>query len=86
MNYTIIDVREPDEYANGHIDGALNIPPSALMMGAKKLETIPKNAEIIVYCRTGSRSNVALHILGELGYTNVTNGINKEQVASKYRR
>lgn len=86
MTYTIIDVREPDEFSEGHIRGALNIPPSALIAGASKLATVPKDAKIIVYCRTGSRSNVAAHLLRAMGYTDITNGINKEQVKAKYNR
>jgi rhodanese-related sulfurtransferase len=86
MNYVIIDVREPDEFASGHVKGALNIPPSKLMSGAKKLKDIPKDAPIIVYCRTGSRSNTSAHILQGLGYTNITNGINKEQVEARFLR
>jgi len=85
MNYTIIDVREPEEFSQGHVDGALNIPPAALMAGAQALNNIPKNASIIVYCRTGSRSNVAEQILRSLGYTDIINGINKEQVKGKYK-
>lgn len=84
MNYTVIDVREPEEFEQGHIDGALNIPPSALMSGTKVLDTIAKDSPIIIYCRTGSRSNVSKQILESLGYTNITNGINKEQVKAKY--
>ena len=85
MNYTIIDVREPEEFNQGHVDGALNIPPTALMAGAQALNNIPKNASIIVYCRTGSRSNVAEQILRSHGYTDIINGINKEQVKGKYK-
>jgi phage shock protein E len=84
MNYTIIDVREPSEFDEGHVEGALNIPPAALMSGAQALSDIAKDAAVIVYCRTGSRSNVAKQILEGLGYTNITNGINKEQVRAKY--
>lgn len=84
MSYTIIDVREPDEFESGHVAGALNIPPAQLMQGAPQLNELPKDAPIIVYCRTGSRSNVAMNILSGLGFTNITNGINKEQVEAKY--
>lgn len=84
MQYTVIDVREPVEFQSGHVNGALNIPPDQLMQGAPQLQDIPKDSAIIVYCRTGSRSNVAMHILQTLGYNNVTNGINKEQVEAKY--
>jgi phage shock protein E len=84
MSYTIIDVRESEEFDEGHVNGALNIPPSLLMAGAKELDTVAKDSPIIVYCRTGSRSNVAKQILEGIGYTNITNGINKDQVKAKY--
>ena len=84
MNYTVIDVREAEEYESGHIDGALNIPPTQLMNGAVELKDVPKDADLIVHCRSGSRSNVAMNILKSLGYNNVINGINKEQVNAKY--
>ncbi len=84
MNYTVIDVREPDEYQTGHVVGALNIPPSELMQGAPQLNGLPKDSNIIVYCRTGSRSNVAMNILNSLGFTNIVNGINKERVEATY--
>ncbi len=86
MSYVIIDVREPSEFSEGHVKGALNIPPQRLIGGAKKLANVPKDANIVVYCRTGSRSNVAAHILHGLGYTNVTNGVNKAQVEARFLR
>ena len=42
MDRLIIDVREPEEYARGHVDGAINIPPSELIAGAEKLKNTPK--------------------------------------------
>jgi rhodanese-related sulfurtransferase len=54
------------------------------MAGAPQLKNIPKDADIIVYCLSGSRSNVAKHILERLGYTNITNGINRQQVEAKF--
>lgn len=84
MQYTVIDVREPDEYNIGHVSGAINIPPDQLMNGAAQLADLPKDSDLIVYCRTGSRSNVAMNILRTLGFTNIINGINREQVEAKY--
>jgi rhodanese-related sulfurtransferase len=84
MDKIIIDVREPYEYESGHVKGSLNIPPDRLMSGAVELKDVPKEADIVVYCRSGSRSNVAMNILLGLGYTNITNGINKEQVESRF--
>lgn len=84
MNRYIIDVREPEEYATGHVENALNIPPSELMRGTKTLAAIPKDAEVILYCKTGSRSQVSMNIMKTMGYTNVINGVNKDQVLAKY--
>lgn len=84
MKYVVIDVREPTEYASGHVKGAINIPPSELMSGSKKLSDIPKDANIILYCLSGSRSNVAMNIMQGMGYTNLTNGINRMHVEAKY--
>lgn len=84
MDYVIVDVREPEEYAKGHVEGAINIPPADLMAGAEKLKDVPKDANIILYCVSGSRSNVSMGFLQRMGYTNVTNGINQQQVEAKY--
>lgn len=84
MDRIIVDVREPSEYASGHVEGAINLPPSELMSGAKALADIPKDTELVLYCVSGSRSNVSKQILERLGYTNVVNGINKQQVRAKY--
>lgn len=84
MGRMFIDVREPAEFAMGHVKGAVNIPPSKLMAGAKKLDGVPKDTELILYCISGSRSNVSINILKGMGYTNLVNGINKNQVKAKY--
>ncbi|HEY5695501.1 MAG TPA: rhodanese-like domain-containing protein [Candidatus Saccharimonadales bacterium] len=84
MNYIFIDVREPYEYEAGHVKGALNIPPFELMRGASELKEIPKDAPLVLYCHSGSRSNAAMHILRTMGYTNLTNGINQGQVEARY--
>jgi phage shock protein E len=84
MSKIIIDVREPFEFIMGHAKGAINIPPSKLMAGAKKLEGVPKDTELILYCRTGSRSAASMNLLKEMGYTNIVNGINKDHVAANY--
>lgn len=84
MKTYIIDVREPEEYAVNHVEGAINIPPFSLMDKPKELKGIPKDARIILYCHTGSRSNVAMHFLRSLGYTNLVNGINQGQVEARY--
>lgn len=45
---TLLDVRPPDEFANGHVPGALNIPLSELKA---RLDEIPSNLEVVAYCR-----------------------------------
>lgn len=84
MEYVVIDVREPAEYASGHVNGAINIPPAELMNNTDKLKNIPKDANIVLYCLSGSRSNVSMNIMRGMGYTNLTNGINKQHVEAKY--
>lgn len=86
MNTVIIDVREPFEYDTGHVNGALNIPPQKLLAGAAELEGIKKDMQIILYCRSGARSEAALQILRQQGYTNLKNGINKDHVEAKLGR
>jgi phage shock protein E len=83
-NILIIDVREPFEFSSGHAKGALNIPPSELMTGAKQLNNTPRDTKLVVYCKTGSRSNVAIQILKQQGFTNLVNGINADHVTKNY--
>ena len=84
MGRIIIDVREPIEFKMSHTKGAINIPPSRLIAGSDELSGISKDTEIILYCRTGSRSAVSMNILQDMGYTKVVNGINKDHVEAKY--
>jgi len=84
MNRIFIDVREPQEFARGHIEGAINIPPAVLMNGAPDLKDVPKDTELVLYCLTGSRSNASMHFLSRMGYTNLVNGINEGHVKARY--
>lgn len=68
--YVILDVRTEEEFAQGHIPGAMLIPDYAIREEADK--ALPdKDALILVYCRSGRRSKNAAQILLELGYTNI---------------
>jgi rhodanese-related sulfurtransferase len=84
MDRIVIDVREPKEYSRGHYAGAVNIPPSKLLGELPELRNVPKETQLIVYCLSGSRSNVAMHILRDMGFTHVVNGINQEHVAARF--
>lgn len=77
MKKFIIDVREPSEYANSHVRGAINVPLSAFIDGKPQLRHIAFDDELIVYCNSGNRSGVAKKMLLQLGYRNVSNGINQ---------
>jgi len=65
--YVIVDVREQNEYAEGHIPGALNIPAERF---AVQSEVLPKDKNIVVYCNSGSRSYLAYRKLIQLAYPN----------------
>ena len=68
--YIILDVREQDEFENGHIPGAVLIPYTEIDKKAEEL--LPdKEIQILVYCRSGRRSKIASESLGKLGYKNV---------------
>lgn len=84
MVYTIIDVREPEEFALGHLENAINIPSQSLMAGVPELKDVPKDANLLVYCRTGSRSKIAINIFQKMGYTNVINGINQHITQQRF--
>lgn len=68
----VIDVRSPDEYREGHIEGALNIP--LVSIPAIATQRLPnKNTPIYAYCLSGARSAQACRELERQGYTNVVN-------------
>ncbi len=68
--FVLVDVREVDEYDEGHIQGALLIPYDEIEERAK-MELADKEQLILVYCRSGRRSAIAAQSLVDLGYTNV---------------
>jgi molybdopterin/thiamine biosynthesis adenylyltransferase/rhodanese-related sulfurtransferase len=67
---TLVDVREKEEYRDGHLDGAISLPRGFLEIRAE--ETLrDKDAPIIAYCAGGTRSLIAARTLKEMGYSNV---------------
>ena len=67
-----VDVREPDEWDEGHIPGAVHVPRGRLESRVEGL--VPdKQRPLVVYCSGGTRSAFASKVLGELGYENVVN-------------
>ena len=69
-DYIIIDARTDEEFAAGHIAGAIMIPEYEIAKRAEQ-ELPDKDALILVYCRSGRRSKIASEELVKLGYTNV---------------
>ena len=66
----IVDVRRPDEFAEGHIPGAINVPNESIE--DEMPEDLPdKEQVLLIYCRSGNRSKEASQKLAAMGYTNV---------------
>jgi adenylyltransferase/sulfurtransferase len=65
----LIDVREPSEFAGGHIEGARNLPLGRV---PHELDSIPRDRDVVVYCAMGGRSGRALEILRGAGFTRAT--------------
>jgi len=68
----VLDVREPAEYAAGHLPGAFNIPRGVLefKIGSHPDFQDKQDAHIIVYCQTGGRSALATEALNKIGFSN----------------
>jgi rhodanese-related sulfurtransferase len=60
----VLDVREPDEWAAGHVDGALHVPLGTLPL---RLDEVPADATVLVVCRSGGRSAQATMWLEQQG-------------------
>jgi rhodanese-related sulfurtransferase len=73
--FHLLDVREDDEWAAGHIDGAQHIPLGEL---SARLGEVPKDRTIVAVCRSGGRSEAAVRGLRKLGYEaeNLEGGVN----------
>lgn len=63
----LVDVREPDEFASGHVPGAVNVPLGRL---ASCIEELDSDADIYLICQTGHRSATAAKFLKRVGFTN----------------
>jgi phage shock protein E len=68
----VIDVRTPQEYAGGHIAGAINIDHSVIGQEISKAD-VAKDDTVILYCRSGHRAGIAQETLKKMGYQKVEN-------------
>ncbi len=66
----VVDVREPTEYAAGHVPGAVSIPQADL---ASRLDELPRDRQLLVVCEGGTRSLRAAHFLKQVGFEHVNN-------------
>jgi len=67
-NTMLIDVRTPAEFAEGHLDGAVNIPVELPSFTAQ-VALLDPDVEYLVYCRTGRRADIAIEYMDTLGLT-----------------
>lgn len=80
----IIDVREPHEYVESHVENAINIPLGQIQQLPSLDHGIEPHDAVILYCRSGGRAGMACQVLASMGYTNVTNGINQATVETEH--
>ena len=66
--FMFLDVRTPEEYAAGHVPGAVNIPVGRL---AKRLNAVPHDKQVYVYCEAGGRAARAGKLLAGRGFSNI---------------
>jgi len=78
----LIDVRTTEEFAAGHLDGALNIDYQVI---AQRIGNagVAKDDEVILYCRSGHRASIALETLKGMGYQHVLNYGGMEEARKK---
>ena len=67
----LVDVRTPEEFSEGHVEGAVNIP---LDIVEDNLDMFKDKKYIVLMCRSGNRSGKATKILEKHGFTNAVNG------------
>lgn len=77
-----IDVRSPEEFNEGHLQGAVNVPHDQIASQIARISP-DKTAPVNLYCRSGRRAEAALQELKKMGYTNVTNHGGYEDLLKK---
>jgi phage shock protein E len=83
VRVALLDVRTPEEFRQGHINGAVLMPLDTL---SNTYASLPKNGKLVVYCRTGHRSAQAVKFLIDHGYRNAIslNGGYTAWIAAKH--
>ena len=84
-NAVLLDVRQADEFNDGHIDGAVLVPHDTI---AEKVGAVvpDKNTPVYIFCRSGRRSAIAVEAMKKLGYTNLTDLGGKKKKKKRLRK
>ena len=83
-NSTFVDVRTPGEFAEDHVPGAVNIPLHEISSRIEEFKSMPK--PIITYCRSGSRSGMAVSILKKSGIKEALNGGGLKEILTGFHK
>ncbi len=78
----VVDVRTPEEFAEGSYPGAVNIPLNEIESRVGEFKNKPS---VVVFCKTGNRSGQAKEILEKNGIKSVTNGINVKNMEKEMK-
>ncbi len=65
----VLDVRSPEEFREGHVPGAINVPYDQI---AARIAEVPKDKDVVLYCRSGRRAGIAADVLAANGYTRLS--------------
>jgi len=65
----VLDVRSPEEFREGHVPGAVNVPYDQI---AARIAEVPKDKDVVLYCRSGRRAGIAADVLAANGYTRLS--------------
>lgn len=76
----LVDVRTKEEFAEGSVEGAVNIP---LYDVESRVEEFRNKPYVIVFCRSGHRAGIAKTMLEKKGINNITNGINADNIKAE---
>lgn len=69
-DFTLLDVRSPEEFTDGHIKGAVLIPFNSGNFEAE-IEKLPKDSELVIYCHSGTRARNAIEVMKGKGFENI---------------
>ena len=78
---TVIDVRTPEEFAQGHLTGAINVDVQSATFD-QEIQQLPTSGTYTLYCRSGNRAGAALSQMQKLGFADLTNVGGLEQAAA----